>query len=93
MLLRQTLWALGRTPEGKELIFDILMKHKDRLGEQAFWILEYKYYERLSNLNVGDKMNLSSSYYQQIAKESLSKLEMLLDDATNAKMLKLAKFT
>lgn len=88
MQLRQALRALGKTSNGKALINEILTKYKDKLGNRDFLTLEYTYYERLKGLDVGDKLNLSSSYYQQVLNTALAKLEMLIDDTTNAKILK-----
>lgn len=82
MQFRQILRALGKTPKGKVKLRQILFKHRHKMREREFWILEYTYLEKLSTFNVSDKLGLSSSHYHNVLNMALTKLETFIDDIT-----------
>lgn len=81
MQFRQILRALGKTFQGRTKLREILFKNRHRMTDREFWILEYTYLEKLSTLNVSDKLGLSSSHYHNILNLSLTKFETLINDA------------
>lgn len=89
MLFRQILRAVGKTKEGKELILSILSKYKSKLTEREYSILELTYHKKLPALDVGDELGLSSSHYQHVLNNALSKLEVLVDDCVFREMTKM----
>lgn len=89
MLFRQILRAIGKKKEGKELIKEVLDKYKSKFSEREYLILEYTYYKKLPALSVGDELGLSSSHYQHVLNNALSKLEVLIDDFIFREMTKM----
>jgi len=82
MQFRQILRALGKTFKGRTKLREILFKHRHKMTEREFWILEYTYIEKLSTFNVSDKLGLSSSHYHNVLNMALTKFETLIDDVT-----------
>lgn len=82
MQFRQILRALGKTSKGRVKLRQILFKHRHKMSDREFWILEYTYLEKLSTFNVSDKLGLSSSHYHNVLNTSLAKLETFIDDVT-----------
>lgn len=82
MQFRQILRALGKTFKGRAKLREILFKHRHRMTEREFWLLEYTYIERLSTFNVADKLGLSCGHYHCVLNSALAKFEVLIDDVT-----------
>lgn len=82
MQFRQILRALGKTLKGRVKLREILFRHRHRMTDREFWILEYTYLERLSTFNVADKLGVSSTQYHSVLNIALSKFEILIDDNT-----------
>lgn len=82
MQFRQILRALGKTHKGRAKLREVLFKHRHRIAEREFWILEYTYLERLSTFNVSEKLGLSNSHYYTVLNSALAKFEILIDDVT-----------
>lgn len=82
MQFRQILRTLGKKPKGRNKLREILFRHRHKMTDREFWILEYTYVERLSTFNVSDKLSLSSSHYHNILNSALAKFETLIDNTT-----------
>lgn len=82
MQFRQILRALGKNLKGKVKLREILFRHRHKLTEREFWILEYTYLEKLSTYNVADKLGLSCGHYHAVLNNALAKFEVLIDDCT-----------
>ena len=91
MNLRQVLKCLRKTYKGKAKVREILEKYKSKLATRDCDIIQYAYIEKLSNLNVADKIGLSVSHYQAVLNTTLAKLELLIDDKTFREMTELIK--
>lgn len=80
MQFRQILRALGKTFKGRAKLREILFKNRHKMSDREFWILEYRYLEKLSIFNVADKLGLSNSHYHNVLNAALSKFETLIND-------------
>jgi DNA-directed RNA polymerase specialized sigma24 family protein len=89
MQLRQILKELGKTPQGKAKILDVLKRRRNKLGDNCFWMLLYAYYDKLSRENICKKFVLSLSDYHNKINRALDKLDALIDDATHREMIDL----
>lgn len=91
MDLRQVLKCLRKTYKGKAKVREILEKYRNKLSKRDCDIIQYAYIEKLSNLNVADKIGLSVSQYQAVLNTTLAKLDLLIDDKTFREMVELVK--
>jgi hypothetical protein len=89
MQLRQILKELGKTPNGKAKILDVLRRRRNKLGDYNFWFLEYVYFERLTRENICKKLVLSESHYHNKLNQALERLDVLIDDITHREMVDL----
>lgn len=80
MQFRQILRALGKNLNGRVKLREKLFKNRHRMTDREFWILEYTYIEKLSTINVADKLGLSRSHYHNLINSALTKFETLLND-------------
>lgn len=80
MQFRQILRALGKKPEGKVKLRELLFKNRQRLTEREYWIIEFIYLKRLSIENVANKFNLSKGYFHSVLNIALTRFETLIDD-------------
>ena len=89
MNIRQVLKCLRKTYKGKAKVREVLDKLKSKLSARDCDIIQYAYIEKLSNLNVADKIGLSVSQYQAVLNTTIAKLELLIDDKTFREMVEL----
>lgn len=91
MNFRQVLKCLRKTYKGKAKVREVLEKVKNKLDRRDYDIIQYSFIEKLSNLNVANKIGLSSSHYQSVLNTTLAKFELLVDDKTFREMIELVK--
>lgn len=78
MQFRQILRALGKTPKGRAKLSEVLFQYRHKFSDREFWLIKYTYLEKLSVMNVSEKLSLSRSHYHSLMNSSLSKFETLV---------------
>ena len=88
MQLRQILRGLSKTYKGRTKIRELLARYKAKLTDNEFWVINYTYAQEESITNVCELLGLSKTLYHNVLNTSLSKLEILIDDATLREIIK-----
>ena len=89
MQLRQILRGLSKTYKGRTQIRVLLAKYKAKLSRHEFWIIDYTYANEDPIPYACEKLGFSKSMYHNVLNTALSKLEILIDDATMREIIKI----
>ena len=89
MELRQILRGLSKTYKGRTKIRELLARHKHRLTNSEYWLIEYTYIKEESVYQTCELLGFSKTLYHTTLNRALSKLDILIDDATMRDLIKI----
>ena len=88
MQLRQILRGLSKTYKGRTKLRELLARYKRRLSNNEYWLIEYTYIKEEPVNHTCELLGFSKSLYHSVLNTALSKLEILIDDATMRELIK-----
>lgn len=89
MELRQILRGLSRTYNGRTKIRELLARHKYKLTNSEYWLIEYTYIKEESVYQTCELLGFSKTLYHTTLNRALSKLDILIDDTTMRDLIKI----
>lgn len=88
MQLRQIFRGLSKTYRGRTKVRELLARYKNKLSNNEYWIIQYTYAEEQAITYVCELLGFSKTLYHNTLNTALSRLEILIDDATLREIIK-----
>lgn len=88
MQLRQIFRGLSKTYKGRTKVRELLARYKAKLTDNEYWVINYTYAQDEPINHVCELLGFSKSLYHNTLNTSLSRLEILIDDATLREIIK-----